>query len=235
MSEKRPGLEVCPRCKNEKGPVKGIEVYNGYVYVFHGYEKVDGKWRKIRCYLGPVSEYKHVTKLHKDFEGLAFLGLAEVELDLGEVKKASLRPRAVAYLKQLLKYVRENAQQLAEGEVEELVRELEAALAALKRRRAVAEVLVELTEEALARIEQGNLIAIAGCKTLDEYVRWVAKWWFMTEDVEKLAENLFAFRLDEGAAKLIEAAMKALGTESLEEYARDTSRVWLGEAGVYVL
>jgi hypothetical protein len=129
----RAGLETCPRCKNEKGPVKGIEVYNGYVYVFHGYEKVDGKWRKVRCYLGPVSEYKYVTRLHRDFEKLTLLGLAEVELDLGEVKKASLRPRAVAYLKQLLKYIRENAQQLSKAELEEVVRELEAALAELKK------------------------------------------------------------------------------------------------------
>ncbi len=134
MAEKpRAGLEVCPRCKNEKGPVKGIEVYNGYVYVFHGYEKVDGKWRKVRCYLGPVSEHKYVTQLHRDYEGLAFLGLAEVELDLGEVKRASLRSRAIPYLKQLLKYIRENAQKLEKSELEEVLRELEATAEALKK------------------------------------------------------------------------------------------------------
>jgi 23S rRNA pseudoU1915 N3-methylase RlmH len=133
----RAGLSVCPRCGGRYGPVKGIEVMRvgnrEYVYVFHGYEKRDnGKWVKIRCYLGPVSEYKRVTELHRDFEKLTLLGLVEVKEE-GEAKKASLRPRALVYIKQLLSYIRENAKQLEKPELEEVVRELEAALAELKK------------------------------------------------------------------------------------------------------
>jgi hypothetical protein len=82
--------------------------------------------------LGPVEEYELVTKLHRDFEGLKLLGLA-----YPSGSKLVLRPRALAYLKQLLSYVRENAQQHKDSidrtELEEVVKELEATLAGLKK------------------------------------------------------------------------------------------------------
>ena len=65
--------EVCPRCGL---PIKRILVREisgrKYVYAVHYIER-DGKKVKKQCYLGPVDQYKYVSRLHEDL-GLLLVG-----------------------------------------------------------------------------------------------------------------------------------------------------------------
>jgi hypothetical protein len=110
---------ICPRCHQ---PFSYITVKRGYVYAVH-VVKVEGKWKKKYCYLGPEGSYKYVTKTHES-EGLMFFGL-------------KVRGRALLYAHMLSRYLELNANEVVRSAhrstVESTIRALREAADALER------------------------------------------------------------------------------------------------------
>jgi hypothetical protein len=74
--------QVCERCGAKIDYVeRKVTEFNTYLYAIH-VTKEGGKWRTRKCYLGPEEEYKNVTKLHADKEGLILRGLMDQERDI---------------------------------------------------------------------------------------------------------------------------------------------------------
>lgn len=111
--KKEEGIKLCPRCGM---PYDWATVErrggNSYVYFYHylGNKKVK------KCYGGAADSYKYVSMLHEK-EGLVLTGL--------------LNPsRAVEYMWELSKYLRDNPEKAKEHRriIEKVIRNLEIAL-----------------------------------------------------------------------------------------------------------
>jgi hypothetical protein len=110
---------ICPRCHQ---PFSYITIKRGYVYAVH-VTKIDGKWKKKYCYLGPEGNYKYVSRLHTS-EGLMFFGLR-------------VKGRALLYAHMLARYIEMNANEVVRNThrstVEVTIRALREAADALER------------------------------------------------------------------------------------------------------
>ena len=81
-------VEVCPRCGRKIDRILVREIRNRkYVYAVHRI-KEGGKTVKKQCYLGPVDQYKYVSRLHED------IGI--------ELKGAWKTDRLLDYLEEIL-------------------------------------------------------------------------------------------------------------------------------------
>ena len=95
---RRKTLKICPRCGLEFSYYETHRIGDKeYLYAVHyeGYSKdSSGKIRKKvrKCYLGPVSAYEYVTKMHFR-EGLVLRGLIDPD-------------RAISYINALINYIR---------------------------------------------------------------------------------------------------------------------------------
>jgi hypothetical protein len=83
---------ICPRCGSRYSYLEKMNVRgNEYYYATHEWHEGGKRFRK-RCYIGPVSEYKYVSYMHKE-EGLVFRGLMTQD-------------RALEYLNTLVEHFR---------------------------------------------------------------------------------------------------------------------------------
>ena len=99
--------KLCPKCGLPYSYIEERKVGNNVYYYAVHYSKIKGKRRKRYCYLGPKS-YVNVARTHEDL-GLSFKGQIQ-------------NNRAIAYLKQILGYLENEAKEEEKEEAVSLIK-----------------------------------------------------------------------------------------------------------------
>ncbi len=116
-------IEVCPRCGRVIAGYS-IEERGGrkYVYAVHYVRDKRGRKKTRKCYLGPLTYYEYVSRLHTR-EGLLFKGLHDrhrlieyleaIAYSLKHVKPRTADPRVLMRIAKTLKTIANELERIA--------------------------------------------------------------------------------------------------------------------------